>query len=86
MENKKLKHFFEVTLQGLFWLLPIVAIIIVALWLYEKIDLLVSGVFDLVGFAPENNQFLWFVFSCSFICCSTLFCRAFYGNKTCRVC
>ncbi|MEA3290273.1 MAG: DUF502 domain-containing protein [Campylobacterota bacterium] len=60
MKNQQ-KHIIEVTLQGLFWLLPITAVSIVVLWLYEKVDLLVASVFEIVGFTPENNQFLWFM-------------------------
>ncbi len=63
MEDNKftLKHFFEVTLQGLFWLLPIVAIVMVVLWLYDKIDLLANKVFGIIGFAPKDNEFLWLI-------------------------
>lgn len=61
MKNNKLKHFFELVIQGLFWILPIVVITMIILWLYDKIDLIVIGVFNLIGFQPENNQFLWFV-------------------------
>lgn len=57
--NPKLKHFFEVTLQGVFWLLPIVAIIVVVLWIFDKINILVDGVFSIIGFAPQNNEILW---------------------------
>lgn len=46
-------------LQGLFWILPIAAIIIIILWLYNKIELIVAWVFRLIGFAPENYVFLW---------------------------
>jgi uncharacterized membrane protein len=46
-------------LQGLFWILPIAAIIIIILWLYSKLELLVAWVFRLIGFAPENFVFLW---------------------------
>ncbi|QOY55611.1 DUF502 domain-containing protein [Candidatus Sulfurimonas marisnigri] len=61
MTNKKspIKHFLEVTLQGVFWLLPIVAVVMIVLWLYNKVDLLAHGVFTLIGFAPQNNGFLW---------------------------
>jgi len=48
-------------LQGLFGLLPVVVIVVLILWLYGKIDLLVNWAFKLVGFAPENNEFLWFI-------------------------
>lgn len=57
--NSTLKHFFNTILQGLFWILPIMAIIIIILWLYSKIELLVGWVFRLTGFAPENYVFLW---------------------------
>jgi uncharacterized membrane protein len=61
MKNNKLKHFFELVIQGLFWLLPIVVITMIVLWLYDKIDSLSNGVFKLIGFQPENNQILWLV-------------------------
>ncbi|QOY51070.1 DUF502 domain-containing protein [Candidatus Sulfurimonas baltica] len=63
MTNKKspIKHFLEVTLQGVFWLLPIVAVVMIVLWLYNKVDLLAHGVFTLIGFAPQNDGFLWLV-------------------------
>ncbi|MCK5897361.1 MAG: DUF502 domain-containing protein [Cocleimonas sp.] len=56
-----IKHFFETALQGLFGLLPVAIIVVVVLWLYGKIDSLVGWTFELVGFAPENHQFLWFI-------------------------
>ena len=46
-------------LQGLFWLLPIVAILIILSWLYGKITMIVGKVFRLIGFAPESYEFLW---------------------------
>ncbi len=57
--NKILRHFTRTVLQGLFGLLPVVIILIVILWLYGKIDLLVSIVFKSVGFTPEHHEFLW---------------------------
>jgi uncharacterized membrane protein len=56
-----MKHFIELILKGLFWLLPIILIMMIVLWLYEKIDKFVSIVFQSVGFAPQNHQFLWLV-------------------------
>ncbi len=56
-----LQHFLKVIFKGLLWLLPMVAIIMVILWVYEKIDSLVEKVFHLIGFSPQNNEFLWLV-------------------------
>jgi len=62
MNNYKLiKHFTQTALQGLFGLLPAVIIIVVILWLYGKIDMFVGWLFKIVGFTPENHQFLWFL-------------------------
>jgi uncharacterized membrane protein len=46
-------------IQGLFWLLPIVATIIIISWLYTKIEHLVGEIFRFIGFIPEKNFFLW---------------------------
>ena len=59
MKKTPLKHFFDITLQGIFWILPIVAIIMIIIWVYNKIDLLANSIFGLVGFSPANNEFLW---------------------------
>ena len=60
MQNSKaIKHFISTMLQGLFWLLPIVGIMIIMSWLYNKIDLMIGKVFRIIGFAPENYEFLW---------------------------
>jgi len=69
MNFKLIKHFLNTALQGVFGLLPAVIVVVVILWLYNKIDLLVGYVFKTVGFTPENNQFLWlilvmFIFLC----------------------
>lgn len=58
--NKIVKHFTEVILQGIFWILPIVAVIMVGIWLFNKIDSLVAWVFEFIGFVPQSNEFLWF--------------------------
>ncbi|RRS32645.1 MAG: hypothetical protein P794_00875 [Epsilonproteobacteria bacterium (ex Lamellibrachia satsuma)] len=60
-KNNLLKHFTHTALQGLFGLLPIVIIVVLILWLYGKIDLLVNWAFRLVGFTPQNHEFLWFM-------------------------
>ncbi|GIT97931.1 DUF502 domain-containing protein [Sulfurovum sp. TSL1] len=57
--NNTIKHFINTMIQGLFWLLPIVATIIIISWLYTKIELLLAGLFRLIGFIPEKNLFLW---------------------------
>ena len=61
MKNNKLKHFLELVVQGLFWLLPIVIITMIVLWIYDKIDFVVNGVFNTIGFHPQNNEVLWFL-------------------------
>lgn len=58
--NSIVKHFLENTLQGMFWVLPIVAILMIVLWLYEKLEILVNMVFKFVGFSPQSNELLWF--------------------------
>jgi len=59
MKSKILKHLGENILQGLFWLLPIGSIIIIVVWLYNKIDSLVNNLFEYIGFLPQNNEVLW---------------------------
>jgi len=60
-QNSPLKHFTQTALQGLFGLLPAVIIVVLILWLYGKIDLLVNWAFRIVGFTPQNHEFLWFL-------------------------
>jgi uncharacterized membrane protein len=59
MNHNPIKHFTKIILQGLFWLLPIVAILIILSWLYTKITMIVGWVFRLIGFVPESHAFLW---------------------------
>ncbi|NQY94688.1 MAG: DUF502 domain-containing protein [Campylobacteraceae bacterium] len=54
-------HFLKVTVQGIFWLTPIVAIIAVVLWLYGKADFITAKLFHLIGLNPQHNIFLWTV-------------------------
>jgi len=54
-------HFLKVTVQGIFWLTPIVAIIAVVLWLYGKADFITAELFHLIGLNPQHNIFLWTV-------------------------
>ena len=59
MNFQPIKHFINIILQGLFWLLPIVAILIILSWLYGKIAMGVGWVFRFTGFMPEGHAFLW---------------------------
>lgn len=59
MAHPSLKHFSKTILQGLFWLLPIVTILIIVSWLYTKITMLVGWVFRFIGFVPESYMFMW---------------------------
>jgi len=59
MTHNPLKHFSTIILQGLFWLLPIVAILIILSWVYSKVALMVDWVFHTIGFVPESHIFLW---------------------------
>jgi len=65
MENQDNKTFSEKfqsrTIQGLFWILPIAAILMIIFWIYEKIDHVVTLFLDFVGINPQNNEFLWIV-------------------------
>ncbi|CAA6823597.1 MAG: Unknown protein [uncultured Sulfurovum sp.] len=49
------------TIQGLFWILPIAAILMIIFWLYDKIDLIVSKLLDFIGINPQNHEFLWII-------------------------
>ncbi len=56
-----MKEFMRVVLKGLFWLLPMVAVIMLVLWFYKKLDFLVEKVLSFVGLEPQNNEALWFI-------------------------
>ena len=56
-----MKEFMRIALKGLFWLLPIILVMMVIFWLYQKLDILVEKALDLVGLDPQNNEILWFV-------------------------
>ncbi len=59
MNFQPIKHFIHIMLKGLFWLLPIAAILIILSWLYGKITMMVGWVFRFTGFIPESHAFLW---------------------------
>jgi uncharacterized membrane protein len=52
-------HIMTVILKGLFWLAPIVAITMIILWIYEKMDALTGKLFMIVGFEPDHFPILW---------------------------
>jgi uncharacterized membrane protein len=56
---KPVTHFIKTMFQGLFWLLPIVTILIIISWLYGKIALMVDKIFSTIGFTPNGHIFLW---------------------------
>jgi len=64
MENREIKKTFTEkfksrTIQGLFWILPIAAILMIIFWVYEKIDHVVNLLLDFIDINPQNNEFLW---------------------------
>lgn len=52
-------HIMTVILKGLFWLAPIVAISIIIIWIYEKMNTLTGYLFKMVGFEPMQYPILW---------------------------
>lgn len=66
MENQEVKKTFKEnfknrTMQGLFWILPIAAILMIIFWLYQQIDFIVNTLLDIIGINPQNNEFLWII-------------------------
>ncbi|MDR1460339.1 MAG: DUF502 domain-containing protein [Campylobacteraceae bacterium] len=61
MQDKRtvLKHFAENIFQGLFWLLPIAAVVFIVFWLYGKIDAVTYKIFELIGIKIDGQSFLW---------------------------
>ncbi|MDR1554759.1 MAG: DUF502 domain-containing protein, partial [Campylobacteraceae bacterium] len=61
MQDKKTvwKHFIENILQGLFWLLPIAAVIFVIFWLYGTINAITDEIFKFIGIEISGGSFLW---------------------------
>ncbi len=56
------KDFFNNVLKGFLGLLPIVVIVIIVKWVYDKINGLVNWIFSAIGFNPQEHYFLWFLF------------------------
>ncbi len=63
IDNNKtfMQKFKSRTIQGLFWILPIAAILMIIFWVYDKIDNIVNLFLDFIGINPQNNEFLWVV-------------------------
>jgi uncharacterized membrane protein len=55
------KEFFNNVIKGFLGLLPIVIVIIILLWMYDKVNALVQWIFGWVGFTPHGHYFLWFL-------------------------
>ena len=53
------ENFKNRTMQGLFWILPIAAILMIIVWLYKQINFIVNTFLDFIGINPQNNEFLW---------------------------
>jgi len=56
-----IKKILNSAIQGLFWILPITAIVFITLWLFEKVNLLINYLFALLGFDPDKYQELWLI-------------------------
>ncbi|MDR0579063.1 MAG: DUF502 domain-containing protein, partial [Campylobacteraceae bacterium] len=61
MQEKKtlIRHFVENILQGLFWLLPIAAVVFILLWVYDKMDAITLKIFAALGFDIDAHSFVW---------------------------
>lgn len=61
-ENRTLLHrSLKVILKGLLWLIPMAAVIMIIIWLYDKINSIVDAILHFVGFDPQRYEFLWFI-------------------------
>ncbi len=54
-------HFISVSIQGFFWLAPIMGIVAIFFWLYGKIDIVTGYLFSVIGLNPQHFIFLWTV-------------------------
>jgi uncharacterized membrane protein len=55
------KKIFNTALQGFFWILPILLIVFIANWLFEKISILTHILFDGVGVNTSEYFILWVI-------------------------
>jgi uncharacterized membrane protein len=60
--NKKnfKENFLHRTKQGLFWILPIAAILMILFWLYQQVDTIVTTLLTFVGINPQN-ELVWII-------------------------
>lgn len=54
------ENFIHRTKQGLFWILPIAAILMIFFWLYQQIDTIVTSLLSFVGINPQN-EIVWII-------------------------
>lgn len=55
------KKIFNTALQGFFWILPILLIIFIANWLFEKVSILTHILFDGLGINTSEYFLLWVI-------------------------
>ncbi len=58
MKNK-ISNFFTTVIQGFFWLIPIVAIIVVFVMVFDKLSIINSLIANFLGMSTENNSILF---------------------------
>lgn len=79
------RHFIKMSIKGIFWLAPIVAITLVILWLYGKIDNITGKMFHIVNLNPENFMFLWTILGVAILFLVTYamghFMETWFGEK-----
>jgi uncharacterized membrane protein len=54
-----IKKIINSAIQGLFWLLPIAAIIIIANWLFTQTTFVVDYLFSIFEFDPQQYRIIW---------------------------
>ncbi len=54
-----MKKIFSSAMQGVFWILPITAIIFIVLWIFDQISFIMDDLFGLLGFNPKEYELIW---------------------------
>lgn len=54
------ENFIHRTKQGLFWILPIAAILMILFWVYQQVDTIVTNLLSFVGINPQN-EIVWII-------------------------